>query len=140
MTSIVLLCIGALVTAASATALWRTFKLRLLGRQATGTLVDWQRTFHHKWLGNGRFTQTRRYFPVVRFETADGSTRRVVSNLGYDPKPDWPAGRPFTVRYDPGDPNEATVDPISSTWVFPAVFAVAGLVVLCAGLRSYLSS
>ena len=138
MTSIVLLCIGAIVTAASAAALWRTFKLPLVGRQATGTLVEWQHTFHHKWLPTGHFTRTRQYFPIVRFETADGSARRVVSGLGYDPKPDWPVGRPFTVRYDPGDPDDATVDPISPTWVFAAVFAIAGLVVLCAGLRAWL--
>ena len=138
MAAIALLCIGVIVTGISAAALWRIFKLPLLGRKTSGALVGWRHTFHHKWLPTGHFTRSSEHFPVVRFETPDGAQHDVVSGLGYSPKPDWPAGRPFAVRYDPSDPSDATVDPVSPTWVFSAVFAVAGIVVLCAGLRQWL--
>jgi hypothetical protein len=113
-------------------------KLRLVGRQASGTLVDWRYAFHHQWLRTGHFTRTRQYHPIVRFEASDGSAHNVASNLGYDTRPDWPVGRPFTVHYDPANPEDATVDPLSPTWIFPAVFVVTGLVVLCAGLRLWI--
>jgi hypothetical protein len=75
----------------------------------------------------------RHFYPVVRFEAPGGSHHDLVSDLAYD-EPVWPAGRPFVVRYDPANPKDATVDPLTPTWIFLAVFLIAGLIILCAAL------
>jgi hypothetical protein len=130
MTTAALLAIGAAVTILSARALWDAVKLAVIGRRADGALVDWKSTFHEKYLRSGHHIVSRQHFPVVAFEVTDGSRHTVTGRIGYDPKPDWPVDRPFAVRYAAGNPRDATIDPLSPTWVFPAVFLAAGIVVL----------
>ena len=133
MAQIVLLCVGGVVTLISAAVLWRIVRLPLFGRQTTGALADWRHTFEQKWLRSGHVVRTTRYYPIVRFETANGSPHQATGRIGYETKPDWPVGRPFTVRYAPADPTDATVDPLTPMWVFPAVFVVSGVVMLIVG-------
>jgi uncharacterized protein DUF3592 len=130
MAAVVLLVIGVAVTLVSAHALWRAVKLALIGQHADGALIDWKRTFREKYLHSGHHVVSRQHFPVVAFQAADGSRHTVVGAVGYDPQPDWPVGRPFPVRYAAGNPDDATIDALSPTWVFPAVFLAAGIVVL----------
>ena len=141
MITIILLLIGFIVTWASAAALWQAVKLHLIGRAISGVLVRWRYTYHHQWLGNGRILRLRHLHPVVRFETPDGSHHDVVSDLAYDydGAPNWPIGREFQVRFNPANPRDATIDPLSPTWVFPAIFLIAGLIILCAAARPLLS-
>jgi hypothetical protein len=139
MSAIILLLIGVIVTWASAAALWRAVKLHLVGRHGSGALVSWRYTYRQRWLGNGRILQLRHFHPVVRFEAPDGSHHDIVSDLDYDDVPDWPIGRPFRVRYDPAHPRDATVDPLAPTWMFPAVFLIAGVIMLWAAVRPLLS-
>ena len=134
--SIILSAAGVIVTAMSAPALWHAVKLHLRGRRVTGALVDWRYTFDQKWLRSGHEVKTRHYFPIVRFEAADGSQHRVVSSLGYEAKPDWPVGRPFAVRYDPADLKHATPDPPTLAWIGPAAFLAVGIALLSAGLSA----
>jgi hypothetical protein len=135
MAAVALFCVGAILTLLSAAALWRAVKLPLVGRRVTGELIDWKRTFHEKYLRSGHHITSRQYYPVVRFETPDGARHVVVGSLGYDARPDWPAGHPITVLYAAGNPRDAAIDPLSPTWVFSAVFLVAGLVILAAAIR-----
>jgi hypothetical protein len=72
------------------------------------------------------------FFPVVRFEATDGSQHDVVSELGYEDAPAWPIGRQFEVRYDPANPRDATIDPMTPTWIFPVIFLIAGGLILWA--------
>lgn len=138
MTAIILLLIGLIVTSLSAAALWRAVKLYLVGRRASGALVGWRYAYHHKWLGDGNFIKLSHFHPIVRFEASGGSRHDVVSDLAYD-RPEWPVGRPSTVRYDAANPNDATIDPLAPTWIFSVIFLIAGLVVLCAAFRPLLS-
>ncbi len=138
MAQIILLCVGGIVTAISALELWQIVHLPLFGRQATGTLAGWRHTFAQKWLRSGHQIRTTRYYPVVRFETPDGSRHETVSDFGYETKPDWPISRPIAVRYASANPADATVDPLTPLWVFPTVFLVAGVVVLCAAIGPWL--
>lgn len=135
MTAIILLLIGVIVTWASAAALWHAVKLHLVGRRGSGALVNWRYTYHQRWLGNGRILQLMHFHPVVRFEAPGGSHYDVVSDLDYDDVPEWPIGRPFPVRYDPADPRDATIDPLTPIWIFPAVFLIAGAIILWAAVR-----
>jgi hypothetical protein len=130
MAEVVLPVIGAAVTLVSAHALWRAVKLALIGRRADGALVDWKRTFHEKYLRSGHHIVSRQHFPVVAFTATDGSRHTVVGGIGYDLQPDWPVGHSIPVRYDAGNPDDATIDPLSPTWMFPAVFLAAGVVIL----------
>ncbi len=135
MTAIILFLIGIIVTSLSAASLWRAVRLYLVGRRASGVLVNWWRTYHHQWLGTGHGIQA--LLSVVRFEVPGGSHHDLVSDLAYD-KPDWPAGRPFTVRYDPANPKDATVDPLAPTWIFLAIFLIAGFIILYAAISPVL--
>ena len=130
MRTAVLLAIGAAVTLFSARALWDAVKLALIGRRADGALIDWKRTFHEQYLRSGHHVVSRQHFPVVAFDATDGARHTVTSGIGYDPQPDWPVDRRFAVRYAARNPNDATIDPLSPTWVFSAVFLVAGIAVL----------
>ena len=135
MSAILVLLIGLIVASLSAAALWEAHRTPLLGRQARGNLAGLRHAYHHQWLRNGQFTRTKLYYPVVRFHAEDGSPHHVVSELGYE-SPAWTFGHSFSVRYNPSNPRDATVDPLTPVWVFPAVFLIAGLVVLVAGLRA----
>jgi hypothetical protein len=135
MTAIILLLVGVIVTWLSAASLWRAVRLQFVGQRVSGVLVNWRHTYRHRWLGNGLFMELRHFHPIVRFEVPGGSHHEVVSDLAYDAVPDWPVGRPFPVRYDPANPKDATIDPLPPTWIFLAVFLVAGLIVLYAALR-----
>jgi uncharacterized protein DUF3592 len=130
MTTAALLVIGAAVTGLSGQALWRAVRLALIGRRADGALVDWKRTFHERYVRSGHHLVWRQHFPVVEFEVPDGSRHTVTGGIGYDTRPDWPDHRPFAVRYAADNPDDATIDPLSPTWVFSAVFLAAGVVVL----------
>jgi hypothetical protein len=134
MAAVVLLVIGAVVALLSGSALWRVVKLPLIGRWANGTLVDWRSSLHEKHLRTGHHVVSRQHFPVVQFQVQDGSCHTVEGSVGYDRKPDWPLGRPFAVRYAGGNPDDATIDPLSPTCFFPAVFLAAGIVILAAAL------
>ena len=134
MAAALLIVIGAVVTLLAGRALWRGVNLPLTGRRADGTLVDWRSSLHEKYLRTGHHIVSRQHFPVVRFEAEDGSCHTVVGSVGYDPRPDWPVGRPFAVRHARDNPSDATIDPLSPTCFFPAVFLAAGLVILAAAL------
>jgi hypothetical protein len=133
MTAIILLLIGIIVTSLSTASLWRAVRLYLVGRRVSGILVNWRHAYRHQYLGNGLYVEFRHFYPIVRFEVPGGSQHDIESDLAYD-VPDWPAGRPFTVRYDPANPKDATVDPLAPTWIFLAIFVIAGLIMLYAAL------
>ncbi|MBI2739920.1 MAG: DUF3592 domain-containing protein [Rhodospirillales bacterium] len=140
MTTIILLAIGFMGTLLSGAAVWQAVKLHLVGQRTTGVLLYWQHTNHHRWLGNGRIMRSRHYHPVVRFEASDNAQHHVVSELAYEEVPNWPVDRPFVVRYDPKNPRNATIDPLDSTWIFPAIFLFGGLVVIYATVYPLLSA
>ena len=67
-------------------------------------------------------------FPVVRFETQDGTTVEFESGFGTNIPPR--VGEEVTVIYDPSRPQEAKVTVGSTLRFRPKMFVVAGVAAL----------
>jgi hypothetical protein len=130
---VLVLLAGLIVGVAAVLVLWPALRLVLRGRQATGALVDWRYSWDKKYLPNGSVYHRDGYHPIVRFQTPDGAQYLVEGN-DYKPKPDWPVGHPFDVRYDRVDPRNATTDGNSPSWRTGTILLAVGVVLIVAAL------
>lgn len=73
------------------------------------------------------------YCPVVDFSTATGQVVRFQSDVGTMPASHH-VGQSVAVRYDPADPEKATLDSTTANWLGPGIMIVMGLVFLAMGL------
>jgi Protein of unknown function (DUF3592) len=89
-------------------------------RQADGTVVD---------LSYGG----KSYDPVVEFTAPSGATIRFTSGIGSNP-PAWRVGEHVGVLYDPGNPQDATIDQYWQIWFFPTLFGIIGTPFLLIGI------
>ena len=133
-TAVVLLCVGALLTLAATASLWPTVRLFIRGQQTTGKLVWWRQTFYQKFYPSGLEVKRMCFYPVVRFQAADGSEYQVESGKGHEAKPDWPIGHPFAVRYDPSNPSNASVEGTSQPCRVSAAILVVGAALVLAAI------
>jgi hypothetical protein len=104
----------------------RTRGLLKSGAQAQGSVVGTE---------EDHTSRGTRYYPVVRFTTADGRTVEFTSGQGYSR--DDEAEGTVSVRYRPDDRENAQIDR-AVMWVVPAgVGLVGGLGLLVAGVIVY---
>jgi hypothetical protein len=132
--SVVLLCPGVLLILAGTASLWPTVKLCIRGQQTTGKLVWWRQTFYQKFHRGGLEVRRTCFYPVVRFQAADGSEYRVESGEGHETKPNWPIGHPFAVRYDPSNPSNASVEGTTQPWKVSAAILIVGAALVLAAI------
>lgn len=74
------------------------------------------------------------YYPVVEFNLPDGSPQHVQLSEGSWP-PSYSVGEPVTILYDPGHPQDARIQSLSSTllmWIVPGVTGFVGVAFLIA--------
>jgi Protein of unknown function (DUF3592) len=91
--------------------------------RATGIVID------HKVRSSGGFdSYSRLLFPVVRFETQDGTSVEFESGLGTNIPPR--VGEEVTVIYEPSRPQEAKVTVGSTLRFRPKMLVVAGVAAL----------
>lgn len=120
-----ILAIGALVVLADAWS-WH-------GRSvsATGMVVAHDSGGVHARVGVGSRTQRASYAEVVSFTDASGAQHEFKSRIATsDP---FEVGASVPVRYDPGDPSDATIDTWFRLWGFPLIFAGAGVLMAVVG-------
>ena len=107
----------------------RTRAMLKSGARAEGTVVGTK---------EGRTSRGTRYYPVVRFTTADGRMVEFTSAVGYSSYDENPGT--VSVRYRPDDPEKAEIDR-ATTWMLPAGFGlVGGLALLVAAVIVYLGN
>lgn len=68
------------------------------------------------------------YYAEVVFDAADGTTHRVTSATGDGRmcRPSTPIGKPVPVRYNPENPDEASIDTFFNLWAPSLGFLVIG--------------
>ena len=95
--------------------------------RAPGTVTD----LRFRSVGRRRASGT--WFPVVRFDTADG--RRIDTEAMYGRRP-APArrGEEVTVLYDPADPTRAALEGKSGGGALGLIFVVVGLTFAALGV------
>jgi len=74
------------------------------------------------------------YYPVIEYILPDGSRQHVQLSEGSWP-PSYSVGEPVTVLYDPGHPQDARIQSLSSTllmWIVPGVTGLVGIAFLIA--------
>jgi UPF0716 family protein affecting phage T7 exclusion len=131
--AVLFLLAGLIVGLVGVLTLWPALRLVLRGRQVTGTLVRWRFTWDKKYLPNGSVYKRDGYHPIVRFQTPDGAQYFVEGN-DYNPRPDWPLGHPFDVRYDRANPRDATTDGNRPSWRAGAILLAVGVVLIIAAI------
>ena len=76
---------------------------------------------------DGRTREEVTYYPVVEFDDGDGQTHEFRSSAGSNP-PAYSEGDRVEVLYDPGDPQQASINSFTSLWVGPLVTGGLGAV------------
>lgn len=72
------------------------------------------------------------FFPIVRFETADGRTHEFESSLRTNP-PAYRPGEAVRVVYDPAVPGAATIRGVLSLWLMPIILGFIGTIFVAIG-------
>jgi hypothetical protein len=93
-------------------------RFRSRAARARGVVMD------NEWRVAGGTTGTALAFPVVRFDTPQG-TVETRSTHGQRP-PRFQAGDPVEVLYEPGDPENARVETAATRMLLPTIFVVVG--------------
>ncbi|MBD1900248.1 DUF3592 domain-containing protein [Trichocoleus sp. DQ-A3] len=88
----------------------------------TGTIINLKLQVSRK---------SRAYFPVFQFQTPNGETIKVESNMGSNP-PGYEIGQSVPIIYSPNNPSEAEINSFWSLW-FAAIFLL-GMGGLFAGI------
>jgi hypothetical protein len=117
---------GYLFVAVGVGALLLRIRLFRHSVKVDGKLVPWKES---RQFVNHREVIT--YRPVVAFADADGSTHQIESESGTDTKP--PLGHVYPVRYDPGNPVDATIATFVNFWIVPFIFLAGGALLLLLG-------
>lgn len=101
------------------------------GAEATGTVVDLERSAS----GNGKAS----YYPVVTYRDAEGAAHRFTGSIGSNP-PGYRRGEEVAVRYDPAAPEEAVIDSLSARLLGPGLTGGMGLLLLWMSARAIRSA
>lgn len=80
-------------------------------------------------LGTG---QERSYYPVLRYQTQEGSTQEVVSSVGSNP-PRYKEGDSVDILYDPAEPDNVRIHTTFNVWAFPIILGGIGVIFLLVG-------
>ena len=88
---------------------------------ARGEVIALERT-----AGSGRWA-TYDYAPVFRFETANGESVTVTSDISSSP-PSFTEGEAVSVLYDPSKPSDAKIHTFLQTWGGCAIPAAVGVI------------
>jgi Protein of unknown function (DUF3592) len=105
-------------------------RLRRHGVRVPGVVVGLRRSSH----GRGP------YYPMLRFQTMQGSVLETQSDLGSNPSPVRP-GQQVMVVYDPERPQRARLDGVGGRGVLHGVlFLTVGAVILVVSLVAAVSS
>jgi hypothetical protein len=82
-------------------------------------------------VGGGSRSQRASYAEVVSFTDASGALHEFKSRIATsDP---FAVGASVPVRYDPGNPADATIDTWFRLWGFPLIFVGAGVLMAVLG-------
>ena len=110
--------IGVLLLAVAAVTAFFTFRFVAGSERADGTVVDLRESYDSE-------DDTTSYYPVVRFETADGSRRiRFESDVSTS----GDVGDTVEVLYDPDDPQDAKLGGFFNLWGLSLIFGALGAV------------
>jgi hypothetical protein len=99
------------------------------GVKTTGTVIKVES--HHNSKGKTSYTST------IEFKTDAGEkisfSPAVSSSLARS------KGQQVPIIYNKGNPREAVIDDMFSTWLFPGIFSFAGLAILASSTMAYLN-
>jgi hypothetical protein len=101
------------------------------GAEATGTVVDLERSTS----GGGKAS----YYPVVTYRDAAGAEHRFTGTIGSNP-PAYRRGEEVAVRYDPAAPEEAVIDSWSARILGPGLTGGMGALLLWMSARALRSA
>jgi hypothetical protein len=89
-------------------------------RSADGTVIDFSHT-------------GKSYRPVVEFVPPGSAPVRFTGWVGSNP-PAFRVGEPVGVRYNPDDPQDATIDQYWQTWFVPTLLGILSAPFLLVGI------
>lgn len=117
--------IGLLLLVAAAWSVWSTKTWLARTLETEGVVVEMVRV---------RDSDDKGYlfFPIVRFETADGRTHEFESSLRTNP-PAYRPGEAVPVVYDPAVPGAATIRGVLSLWLTPIILGFIGTIFAAIG-------
>jgi Protein of unknown function (DUF3592) len=107
--------IGLLLLAVAAVTTILTFRFVADSERADGTVVDLRESYDPE-------DNTTSYYPVVRFETADGRQIRFESDASTSDD----VGDTVEVLYDPDDPEDAKLAGFFNLWGLSLIFGALG--------------
>jgi hypothetical protein len=117
--------IGVLLLAVAAVTAFLTFRFVAGSDRADGTVVDLVESYDSE-------DDTTSYYPVVRFETADGRAVRFESGVSTSDD----VGDGVEVLYDPDDPDDAKLAGFFNLWGLSLIFGGLGAVFTRAASRA----
>jgi Protein of unknown function (DUF3592) len=109
--------IGVLLLAVAAVTAFLTFRFLAGSERADGTVIDLRESYDSQ-------DDTTSYYPVVRFETAEGQPVRFESDVSTSDD----VGDTVEVFYDPDDPNDAKLAGFFNLWGLSLIFGALGAV------------
>lgn len=117
--------IGLLLLLAAAWSVWSTKTWLARALEVEGVVIEMVRM---------RDSDDKGYLfsPIVRFETADGSTHEFQSGLRTNP-PAYRTGEVVSVVYDPAVPGAATIRGVLSLWLTPIILCFIGTIFFAIG-------
>jgi hypothetical protein len=72
------------------------------------------------------------YYPVLRFQTHEGTPHEVVSPVGSNP-PRYREGDQVPLLYNPANPQQVRINTFLHLWMLPLLFAGMGVAFLLVG-------
>ena len=108
---------GVLLLAAAAVTAFLTYRFIADSERADGTVVDLRESYDSE-------DNTTSYYPVVRFETAEGRPVRFESKVSTSDD----VGDTVEVLYDPDDPEDAKLAGFLNLWFLSLILGALGAV------------
>lgn len=124
--------IGLLLLLAAVWSVWSTKAWLARAVEVQGSVIEMVRV---------RDSEDKGYLftPLVRFQTADGTTHEFQSGLRTNP-PAYHAGQTVAVVYDPLVPQSAAIRGVLSLWLMPIILSFIGTIFLAIGTAMMLMS
>lgn len=101
--------------------------LYVWGHETTATIVDYQQGEEKR---GRRSRRVEVHYPIVFFQTSDGTKQLALSQTGYDNAPERSVGDKVELLYDPTDPTRATIKDAS-------ILRLPGLLLLLLGINAW---
>lgn len=79
------------------------------------------------------------YYPVLRYQTQEGTSHEVVSPVGSNP-PRYREGEQVTILYNPANPQQVRINNFLNLWLMPLLFGVLGGAFLLVGGLALMAS